>query len=112
MEEQAAARVQQAEQQYLDLVFRAFADVENTISRTTSLQERYKSFLDAELNSGAALSLALEQYQRGLVTYTTVLESQRQAFDAEVTVVQLRNQLLQNRINLYLALGGEFSTVY
>ena len=112
LEEQAAARVQQAEQQYLDLVFRAFADVENTIARTTTLKNRYQSFLDAETNSGAALTLALEQYQRGLVTYTTVLESQRQAFDAEATVVQLRNQLLQNRINLYLALGGEFSTDY
>lgn len=110
LEQQALARVQQAEQQYLDLVFRAFADVESTISRTASLQQRYVSFLDAEANSGAALSLALEQYQRGLITYTTVLESQRQAFDAEATVVQLKNQLLQNRINLYLALGGEFST--
>lgn len=110
LEEQAAARVHQAEQQYLDLVFRAFADVENTISRTASLQERYDSFIDAEMNSSAALNLALEQYQRGLITYTTVLESQRQAFDAEATVVQLKNQLLQNRIDLYLALGGEFST--
>jgi NodT family efflux transporter outer membrane factor (OMF) lipoprotein len=112
LEEQAAARVEQSEQQYLDLVFRAFADVENTISRTAALRERYDSFLDAETNSGAALTLALEQYQRGLITYTTVLESQRQAFDAEATVVQLRNQLLQNRIDLYLALGGEFSTDY
>jgi multidrug efflux system outer membrane protein len=41
-----------------------------------------------------------------------VLESQRQAFDAESTVVQLKNQLLQNRIGLYQALGGEFSTSY
>jgi outer membrane protein TolC len=47
-----------------------------------------------------------------LVAYTTVLESQRQAFDAEVTVVQLRNLLLQNRLSLYQALGGEFSTTY
>ena len=31
-------------------------------------------------------------------------------FDAEATVVQLRNQQLQNRISLYLALGGEFAT--
>jgi multidrug efflux system outer membrane protein len=84
--------------------------VENAISRADSLRERYDSFLDAKTNSSAALTLALEQYQRGLVTYTTVLESQRQAFDAEATVVELRNQLLQNRINLYLALGGEFST--
>ena len=63
-----------------------------------------------ETNSRAALTLALEQYQRGLVSYTTVLESQRQAFDAEATVVQLRNQLLQNRIALFLALGGSFSS--
>ncbi|MCH8335824.1 MAG: TolC family protein [Proteobacteria bacterium] len=111
-EEQAAAQVRQAEQQYLDLVFRAFAEVENAISRSVSLRERYESFLDADSNSGAALELALEQYQRGLVPYTTVLESQRQAFDAESTVVQLRNLLLQNRISLYLALGGEFATKY
>lgn len=110
IEAQSAARVLQSEKQYLELVFRAFADVENAISRSTSLQQRYASFLDAETNSRAALELALEQYQRGLVTYTTVLESQRQAFDAEATVVQLRNQLLQNRISLYLSLGGEFST--
>jgi len=111
-EDQAAARVQLVEQQYLQLVYRAFADVENAISRASSLQRRYESFLDAETNSRAALELALEQYQRGLVSYTTVLESQRQAFDAEATVVQLRNQLLQNRISLFLSLGGEFSTDY
>jgi NodT family efflux transporter outer membrane factor (OMF) lipoprotein len=112
LEEQAYARVRQAEQQYLDLVFRAFADVENAISRSVSLRERYESFLDAESNSRAALDLALEQYQRGLVPYTTVLESQRQFFDAVQTVVELRNLLLQNRIALYLALGGEFATEY
>ena len=111
-EVQALARVRQAEQQYLELVFRAFADVENAISRSASLIERYESFLDAQTNSRAALNLALEQYQRGLVSYTTVLESQRQAFDAETTVVELRNLLLQNRISLYLALGGEFATEY
>jgi len=110
LEEQARARVQIAEQQYLDLVYRAFADVENAISRSSSLKERYESFLEAEKNSAAALELALEQYQRGLVSYTTVLESQRQAFDAESQVVQLRNLRLKNRIALYVALGGEFST--
>jgi len=108
----AAERVRATEQQYLDLVYGAFADVENSISRDASLNERYESFLDAESNSAAALTLALEQYQRGLVSYTTVLESQRQAFDSEATVVELRNQLLQNRINLFLALGGEFSTEF
>jgi NodT family efflux transporter outer membrane factor (OMF) lipoprotein len=109
LEEQALARVQIAEQQYLSLVYRAFAEVENAISRSESLRQRYESFLEAEANSRAALELALEQYQRGLISYTTVLQSQQQAFDAEATVVQLRSQLVQNRIALYLALGGEFS---
>ena len=112
VEEQAFARVQIAEQQYLELVYSAFASVENAISRSVSLNQRYESFLEAEKNSSAALNLALQQYQRGLISYTTVLESQRQAFDAEATVVELKNQLLQNRIGLYQALGGEFSTTY
>ena len=110
LEEQAAARVRQSEQVYLDLLYRAFADVEDAISREVSLRERYQSFLEAERNATAALELALEQYRRGLVPYTTVLESQRQAFDAETTVVQLRNLLLQNRLALHLSLGGEFTT--
>jgi len=111
-EEQALQRVRAAEQQYLGLVYSAFAEVENAISQSSSLAERYESFQEAEKNAHAALSLALEQYRRGLVAYTTVLESQRQAFDAEVTVVQLRNLLLQNRLSLYQALGGGFSAGY
>jgi len=110
LEEQAAARVREAEQVYLDRLFSAFADVENALSRARSLSARHAALLDAEHNARAALELALEQYRRGLVSYTTVLESQRQAFDARVTVVQLKNQMLQNRIALYLALGGEFTT--
>jgi len=107
-EEQALARVRIAEQAWLQLVYRAFADVENAISRSASLDERYEALLESETNSRAALELALEQYQRGLVDYTTVLESQRQAFDAVATVVQLKNQRLQNRLALLLALGGDF----
>jgi NodT family efflux transporter outer membrane factor (OMF) lipoprotein len=110
-EERARQRVIQAEKQYLDLVFRAFAEVENAISRDTSLHGRYEAFLGAEQDSAAAYELSFEQYQRGLVSYATVLESQRRAFDSQSTVIDLRNQLLQNRITLYTALGGEFGTV-
>lgn len=110
-ERQALAQVRIAEQAWLDRVYRAFAEVENAISRTVSLDARYAAQLEAEKNSRAALQLALDQYQRGLVSYTTVLESQRQAFDAAATVVQLKNQRLQNRLGLYIALGGNFESV-
>lgn len=107
-EAQARARTEALEQQYLDLVYRAFADVENAISRASSLQARYTALSEASRNANAALELAFEQYQRGLVTYTTVLESQRRAFDSETSLVRLQNQLIQNRVTLYRALGGEF----
>jgi outer membrane protein TolC len=110
-EEQALAQVRIAEQAWLDQVYRAFAEVENAISRTVSLDKRYAALIEGEKNSRAALQLALDQYQRGLVSYTTVLESQRQAFDAAATVVQLKNQRLQNRLGLYIALGGDFESV-
>ena len=106
---QARARLVQAENQYLDSLYQAFSEVENALSRSRSLQTRYQVILDAEKNAVAGLNLAFEQYRRGLVPYTTVLEAQRRAFDIQSRVIELRNQLLQNRITLYLALGGDFS---
>jgi multidrug efflux system outer membrane protein len=107
-EERARQRVVQAEKQYLDLVYLAFAEVENAISRDSSLQGQYEAISSAERDASAAYELSFEQYQRGLISYATVLESQRRAFDSQSTVIDLRNQLLQNRITLYTALGGEF----
>ena len=37
-----------------------------------------------------------------------MLESQRRSFDAQTIVIQLTNQLLQNRIEIYRALGGNY----
>ena len=87
------------------------AEVENAISRDSSLQGQYEAIQGAERDAAAAYELSFEQYQRGLVSYATVLESQRRAFDSQSTVIDLRNRLLQNRITLYNALGGEFGVV-
>jgi len=108
LEAQARLRAQQAEEAYLQTVYAAFAEVENELSRAVSLNDRYSAFLQAQANAEAALTLASNQYQRGLVSFITVLEAQRRAFDAQTTVVQLRNQLLQSRVALLLALGGHY----
>lgn len=108
LREQARLRLAQAERRYLETVYRAFSEVELELSRTLSLEARHAAFDNAKANAEAALALAFDQYQRGLVGYTAVLESQRRAFDAQTTVIQLRNQLLQSRVALVLALGGGF----
>ena len=40
-----------------------------------------------------------------------ILESQRRAVNARGSLIRLRNQRLQNRLDLHLALGGDYETV-
>lgn len=109
LEEQARIRVIQQESLYLNDVYKAFSDVENAISNHHSLTQTYQFLLKAKDNAEAAEDLSFNQYLKGLVSYTTVLESQRRAFDAQTQIVQIKNQLLQNRVNLHLALGDDFT---
>lgn len=105
LEQQAKLALQEKEHQYLDKVYRAFADVENAINNQDALSEQFSHLLQAQENATQAEKLSFDQYQRGLVGYTTVLESQRRAFDAQTSVIQVKNKLLGNRISLHLALG-------
>lgn len=108
-EEIARLRLKQQEQDYLTTLYQVFADVENAITNESSLLARYQATQAAQENASAAQTLAFEQYQRGLVSYTTVLNAQDRAFNAQSSLIQIQNQLLSNRVNLHLALGGDFA---
>lgn len=108
-QEQARARVLQAEQAYLDTVYNALAEVESRLSAEQTLRQRHEALLELRANADIAYELSLQQYQRGLVSYTTVLEAQRRAFDAQTSTIEAHNEVLTNRIALYLALGGDFA---
>ena len=66
--------------------------------------------LEAQENAMIAADLSFEQYQSGLVNYTTVLDAQTRSFEAQATLIKIKSQLITNRINLHLSLGGDFST--
>ncbi len=108
-EEQARLNVKRQEQAYLATLYDAFNDVETAISQEQALKVRYEKTLEAQENAIAAERLSFEQYQSGLVTYTTVLDAQDRSFNAQSSVIELKNQLIKNRINLHIALGGDFS---
>ncbi|QOL26322.1 efflux transporter outer membrane subunit [Thalassotalea sp. LPB0316] len=109
IEQQQRLKLQQQEQAYIDSVYQAFLDVERGINLESSLQEQYQRTLAAQENAVIAQTLAFEQYQNGLVSYTTVLDAQERAFNAQSNVISLKNQLITNRVNLYVALGGDYS---
>ena len=108
-EEQSRLVLKQTEQGYLSTLYEAFADVENSVTYEQSLKERYQMMIKAQENAIAAETLSFEQYQSGLVEYTTVLDAQSRSYDAQSSVIQIKNQLIANRINLHVALGGNFS---
>ncbi len=106
LEQQQRAVVEQKQQQYLNTLYTAFNEVEQNITNESSLKLQLELLEASKSYAEAAEDLAFEEYRQGLQTYTSVLEAQRRAFNAQNSVISLRNQLLQNRINLYLALGG------
>jgi len=107
-EKQAIYQAENAYATLLKSTLSAFEEVENSISRESFLQEQHTALKEAVSFAQGGLELALDRYQSGLVNYTTVLESQRRLFDSKRNEINLRNALLQNRIGLHLALGGDF----
>jgi len=109
-EEGAGAQTRQALAEYANTILTAFNEVENALAGEEFLLIQYKTTKSAAELAKSAYDISLEQYQRGLVEYVTVLANQRQYFSADSRQISLYNDLIQNRINLHLALGGDFFT--
>lgn len=109
-EEKVRIELKQGEQLYLDTLYDAFSKVENAITTEKNLKQSYYTMLAAQENAKIAATLSFEQYQSGLVSYTTVLDAQNRDFEAQATLIKIKSQLIVNRINLHLSLGGDFTT--
>ena len=106
--DRADARAAEQLATYANTALQAFAEVETALAAEAFLAERERHLETAVEQSRAAESLATERYRTGLDDYVTVLESQRLALQAEGDLIASRRQRLENRVDLYLALGGGF----
>ncbi len=107
LEAQARQRLEQSELLYIGTVQRAFGEVEDALSNRLSLREQLEASELAANSADAAYDLSFQQYQRGLVDYTTVLQSEQRAFDTTSNLLELRYRQLINRVDLCTALSGE-----
>ncbi len=108
----ALARNQAAIHDYRDTVLDAYREVESALASESSLKQQ-EFFLRKELQQAALAERQAERdYAEGVdgTDILDLLESQRRASNARSSLIDLQNQRIQNRINLYLALGGDFST--
>lgn len=106
----AAAREDEALNDYAQAALTAFREVEDALDSGTWLIAQERAARQAAEEARAAEELALDQYRRGLTGIITLLESQRRRFSADSALIEIVNLRLQNRINLHLALGGGFDT--
>jgi len=106
-EAKSRAELRQKEQQYLSALYTAFDEVESGLGNEVALRDQYQHLASARTHAQAAEQIAFERYRQGLQDYTSVLEAQRRAFSAQNSLISIQNELLQNRVALYLALGGE-----
>ena len=89
----------------------AFREVESALNRDRSLGAQ-QQYLEVELDqANLAETQANRDFTEGIITIIQVLEAQRRAVSARNAMISLKNQRLQNRISLHLALGGDFFTM-
>ncbi|RMG47959.1 MAG: efflux transporter outer membrane subunit [Acidobacteria bacterium] len=106
----AKASVEEATAEFAQTVLRALGEVETALAAEEILRTREEALRRALDQSEAAVRLAERQYREGLIDMPTLLEAQRRALDAESALLDVRRARLDNRVALYLALGGDLST--
>jgi NodT family efflux transporter outer membrane factor (OMF) lipoprotein len=103
-----AALRDQAAARYRDTALQAFFEVERSLAAEALLRREHAALQVAAEEAIATESLAWERYSNGTGSFISALDAQRTADTARGRRLAVANQLLQNRIDLYLALGGPF----
>jgi len=106
--DRAKAVAHQRLAEYGQTALDAFREVETALAAEQYLDERVLNLDESATQSIAAEDAAWERYERGLTDIITVLDSQRRTFEARTALINARANRLVNRVNLYLALGGDF----
>jgi outer membrane protein TolC len=93
---------------YVGAALRAFEDVEDALSADYYLHKREGALGDAVSSSGESVTLAGKQLEQGQIDMFTILRLGGENLAAKVQLTQVRASRLRERVNLYLALGGDF----
>lgn len=101
-EQEALSNLQQS-------VLQAFFEVEDALGADRLLAERESAFREAARLAKEAHDAARADYKSGLGDILIVLAAQTRELQTRSQLLTLRRLRLENRVNLHLALGGDFS---
>lgn len=104
----AEARAEQAAAAYSGAVLRALRDVEDALIREQASRTSLDFLEERVREARAAENMARERYGRGVAPLLQVLETERRLKAAENALSSGRAALWNARIDLHLALGGDW----
>ena len=93
---------------YVGTALRAFEDVENALASDYYLRLREGALSEMVSSSGDAVKLGREQLDQGQVDMFTILRLAGENLAAKIEFTKVRASRLRERVNLHLALGGDF----
>src|SRR5216110_4005776 len=110
---QAAQDLRTAEQKaaaasYVGAALRAFEDVEDALANDYYLRKREGALGNAVSSSAESVKFGRQQLEQGQIDMFTVLRLAGENLAAKVQLTQVRASRLRERVNLHLALGGDF----
>lgn len=92
---------------YKNTALNAFREVEQAVAAEEWLRQQEAALRKAVEQTESSQKLAVYSYRQGLIEIITLLDSYRSTLNAQTAHLSVTRQLLSNRINLYLALGGD-----
>ena len=90
------------------MALRAFEDVEDALANDFYLRKREATLTDMVAASGDAVKLGRTRLGEGQEDMFSVLRLSGENLAAKVELTKIRASRLRERVNLHLALGGDF----
>ncbi len=106
----ARARAEQAAALYAGAVLEALREVEDALVLGEATVTSYRLTAERVAEARSADRIAKERYQRGVESLLTVLETERRLRLAEQALITSTSDVWNARIDLFLALGGDWGT--
>lgn len=109
--DQATARREQSLASYELVIQNAFRDVEDALADLRHSAELRETLRRRVATLRRGVELANERYDNGYSDYLEVLDTERSLFSAELQLAAARGDYQRALVNLYRALGGDWTAV-
>jgi NodT family efflux transporter outer membrane factor (OMF) lipoprotein len=94
---------------YAQTGLRAFAEVEDALAIQDNLRSRENYLAQVAADNSRALELEETRYRVGSRDLRSVTEQQLALYDARIALLRVQSEQRIQRVNLHLALGGDFA---